>query len=162
MGPVNGIIGGDVQVIDIFGDGVARRYVRKILVFGAGHNLDFPQFLGILNGFGGPSTCIDISGLPIWPQEVHRDHGELEGGASLQIEDLKVIPQPQQPFDGRSCFVHHPFEIFVPMGHLDERKACPVKIQQGGRGLFKDRAGKNGGPGAKIVNFHRRNSRVLC
>jgi hypothetical protein len=47
------------------------------------------------------------------------------------------------------------------MGYLDERKAGSVKIQEGGGGLFEDRAGKNRRPGAKIVNFHRRNSRVL-
>ena len=60
---VNGVVGGDVEIIGICGNGVTFWYVGVIFIFGRGNNFYFTVKFCFLDGFLCPYACLQISGF---------------------------------------------------------------------------------------------------
>jgi len=63
LGAVDGIVGGDVEIVEVGRDGEAFGNVGEIAVLGRSDDLDLAVTPGLLDGFLGPDARIDIAGL---------------------------------------------------------------------------------------------------
>ena len=141
LGPKDGVVGGKVEIVRIGGDAIRGRDVGEVLVLRGSDDLHLPQLAGILNRLGRPGSGIQVSRLAFRPQQIHRDHGKLQGGPSLKVQDLVFISQSKQTLDSGPCFVHHALKIPVAVGYFDQGEPGSLEVQQGRGGLLDDRTG---------------------
>ncbi len=98
MGSLDGVVAGDVKI--------RRRRVEIVLVpprnpgetigLARGCDPSVGDDLRFLERFGGPCPGIDVIGRAAGRDEVHRDHGELGRGATLDEEHLVVVIETQE------------------------------------------------------------------
>ena len=63
FGAVDGVVGGNVEVVGVSGDGPTFRDVVVGFVFGGGDDFGFAEILGFLGGLLGPDAGLEVGGL---------------------------------------------------------------------------------------------------
>ncbi len=89
LGTVNGVVGGDVEIIRIRRYLVSLRNVGIVLVLGRGHYLHFAVELRLFGRFLSPYTGLEVSGFLL--HEVGRHFEELGGCTAAEEEDCIVV-----------------------------------------------------------------------
>ena len=94
---VDSLVLADVDIVRIVGDVQigAIGNVGVVLIGRGGNDLDFADLLGFGNGLLRPSTGLDVASNAVLHQ-VHGNHGELQGSAALDEEDLVVVRNVHQ------------------------------------------------------------------
>ena len=140
-----------MEIVQILRDLIALRDIVVILVSGAGHGKSLAETLGLLEGFLGPDTGLEITGLVL--QEIHGNIKELEAGAAAQEDDLVAFGNVQDLFPERATFVHR----FIPaLGAVGDRKkgdTGALEILQGLDGVVDDRLRKYAGASVEDMFF---------
>ena len=92
LGPVDGIVLADVDIIRVFGNVQIGTVgdIGKSLVLGGSHLDRLAVFAGFLPGLLGPLARHDIGRFPVLHQ-IHGDSRELGPGPALQEQYLVVI-----------------------------------------------------------------------
>ena len=63
LGPIDGIVGCDVEVVEIRGDFISLGNVSVVFVFAACDSVCLTQALGLLESLMGPHTGIEVCSL---------------------------------------------------------------------------------------------------
>ena len=152
LGAVDGIVGGDMEVIGVGGHGEILGEIGVVRGFRGGNFHNFTEKFGLFEGLLCPSAGVEIGGFAF--EEVIGDVAELGGGSATE-EDHTVIGRELEQFgDERAGFVDHGLEIGTAVADFHEGKVHAVEIDAGfccGADHF---LGKNGRAGAEIVLFH--------
>ena len=155
MGAVNGVVGGDMQVIRIrvqlafpFGN------VNIIIIPGGSSHVH----LQILGGFSGSAVgeiaAVNIIGLALDAQ-IHGHGGELHGGAAMEEEHGISVRNVHKSAQARLRIVNDGLIHGAAMAHFHHVHARIAVHRQRFLHLFQHRQGQHGGAGRKIIYaFH--------
>ena len=93
LGAVDGVVGSDVEVVEIGGDFVSLGDIGVVLVLAAGDRIGVSQSLGFLESLVRPYARIEVCGLLL--EVVHRHIKELEACAATEEYGLVIIGNVQ-------------------------------------------------------------------
>ena len=116
---------------------------------------DFGFLVGFLSEAAGHDVTADLA----VPREVHRNHRELRGRASLQKEDVVIVSEAHQREDVRLRLIEHRFELFGAVADLNDGFARSFEVQKFALRFLQHFQGLSGGAGIEIVNaicFHKK------
>ena len=106
---VDGVVGGDVEIIQVCGDFVALGDVAVVTVLGACYCVCISEPLGLLEGLVCPYAGIKICGFLL--QEVHCHIEETEACAASKEDDLVVVGNIEDLFPKSPGFFHGCFPL---------------------------------------------------
>ena len=149
---VNGIVGCDVEIINIGGNGVTFGNVGVIFIFRRCHHFYFAVEFGFLDGFLSPYTCLQISCLFV--QQVGRQVKELSGSAAAQKQNRIFIRDVEQVSPQLFGFGHNPLPTGCAVRNFKNSDTCSIKIANSINGCFNSRFGQNTWSCIKIMFFH--------
>jgi len=86
--------------------------------------------LGFLDGLVGPGPAIGVVGDLAGPEQVHRQHGELEAGTTLQEEHGIVIAEAEQLLCIGNGFRMHGHVRLASVAVLHDGHASALEIEQ--------------------------------
>ena len=101
-----------------------------MVFFPAPGHVDGARDPGLLQGPGGPVPGVDVVGAPARPPQVHRQHGELQAGPSLEEEDDMVLGHLHQAPDPGLGGVHDGLEFLRAVGDLHDGHADASQVGQ--------------------------------
>ncbi len=127
--------------------------MRVVVRLGSRDFLDAArESLGFFQGLVRPYARVDVVGLAVFVEQVHRDHAELERCATPQIDDFVVFGNAHQFAKRRVRVFDHSFDSRSAVADFKNAHAgiCKVCNRLGGflGGLFRQR----GGSGAEIID----------
>ena len=96
LGAVDGIVGGDVEVIGVGGHGEILGEIGVVRGFRGGNFHNFTEKFGLFEGLLCPSAGVEIGSFVF--EEVIGDVAELGGGSATE-EDHTVIGRELEQFD---------------------------------------------------------------
>ena len=149
---VDGIVGCDVEIINIGGNGVTFGNVGVIFIFGRCHHFYFAVEFGFLDGFLSPYTCLQISCLFV--QQVGRQVKELSGSAAAQKQNRIFIRDVEQVSPQLFGFGHNPLPTGCAVRNFKNSDTCSIKIANSFNSRFNSRFGQNTWSCIKIMFFH--------
>jgi len=153
LGAVDGIVGGDVEVIQVGRNIESLGDIGVVLVLGAGDGVGVAEALGLLEGLAGPNAGVQVGGLLL--QEVHRDIEELEGGAAAEEDDLVRIGNMEELLPQGAALIHHGVPLLRAVGDAEDGHAGAAEILQGFDGVVDGNLREEAGACIENVNlFH--------
>ena len=154
FGTVDRIVRGDVQVVQILGNGETLRDVGEVAVLGRSQNLHFAVTLGLLDGLLRPYARIHVAGL--LAEEVGSHLIEEGARTAADVEDLVVVGNREQLAEKTVGLLHHGIEILRAVGDRENRKPRSVEVKNCLGGLFDHLVGQDRRSSIEIVLFHNR------
>ena len=153
LGAVDGVVRGDVEVVEVRGNLESLRDIGVVLVLGAGDGIGVPDALGFLEGLAGPHAGVQVGGLLL--QEVHRDIEELEGGAAAEEDDLVRVGNMEEFLPQGAALIHHGVPLLRAVGDAKDGHAGAAEILQGFDGVVDGNLREEAGACIENVNlFH--------
>ena len=152
---VDGVVGGDVDVPGVRGEGVGRDVGVVVLAGGAG-DVDLAVLLGLHQRVVREVAGVDVVGLAALHQ-VHGDGGEHGGGAALQEHDLVALRHAHHVPQVRDGLLEDLQVHFRSMTHLHDGHARTAVTEQVLLYLFEHFSRKHGRAGREIVDAIHRN-----
>ena len=154
---IDGIVGGDVQVIEVCGNLKALGNVAVVLVLGAGDGVGIADALGLHESLVGPYAGIQVGGLLL--QIVHGHIEELQGGAAAQEYNLVGVRNVEEFLPQGTAFVHDGVPLLGTVGDGKNGDAGAAEVLQGCNGVIDGYLGEQAGAGIENMNFfgHDRN-----
>ena len=152
LGAVDRIVGGDMHVIQIGGNGETLGNVGEIAVFGRRQQFHFAVTLGLLDRLLRPDAGIDVTCF--LTEEVGGPLVKEGAGAAADIENLVVLRNVEHLAEKRVGFGHHVVEILGAVRNRKQRKARPVEIDNRFGRIFKYFVCKDRRSRVEIVLFH--------
>ena len=152
-GAVDGLIFADVDVIGfrVHGQVGAVGDVREVLVLAGSQHIDFAELLGFLIGLFRPAAGDDVIGHAVF-QQIHGNHGELQGGAALDKEDMIIVGNAHQVPQVLLGLVHNGLEHLGAMAHFHDAHAAAAVVEHLVADLFEHRLRHGGRTGGEVVN----------
>ena len=129
FGTVDGIVGGDVEIVGIGGDFILLRDEGVVGIGRRGYLYDFAEELGLLQGLLGPNAGVEVGGFLL--QEVVRNHAELQAGAATHEEHGVTLGDVEQFLEKGLGFVHHSLKLFGAVADFHQRKTHIAKFYTG-------------------------------
>ena len=128
-GAVDGLVLADIDVVGVLGNVQVGAVgdVGEVLVGGGGNHLHLAVLLGLGNGLLGPCAGLHIAGLAVLHQ-VHGHHGELQGAAALDKQDLVVIGDVHQLAQVGLGLVGDLLEHLGAVAHLHDAHAAAAVV----------------------------------
>ena len=154
-GAVNRLVLADVEVVGVLGnlDGVDVGHVAERLVLAGRQAVRGAVHLRFLEGLLRPGTGNDVVGHAAFDlHEVHRNGGELRGGATLEEQHLVVLGDAHEVAQVGLSGVDDVLERLRAMAHLHDGHACALVVEHFGCSLLQNRFRQDGGTCRKVVN----------
>ena len=153
---VDGLVFADVHIVRVLRDIqiVTIRDIAEIAVLAGGGHVDFAILFGLGDGLLGPGSGLHVAGHAVLHQ-VHGDHGELEGCAALDEQDLVVVGDAHQVTQVLLGFVD---DLLVDRGavaHFHNGHTRAVVIDQMLAHPIEHFGRKRPGSRRKIINSHK-------
>ena len=102
---VNGVVGGDVQVVQVCGDLEALGNIGIVLVLGAGDGIGLANTLGLYEGLVGPYAGVQVGRFLL--QVIHGHVQELQRCAAAQEHDLVRVRDVEEFLPQGAALVHY-------------------------------------------------------
>ena len=150
---VDGLILADIDVVGILGNVEigAIGNVGVVLILAGGGDDDFADLLCLSDGLLGPCAGLNVNGLAVL-HEVHGDHGELEGGAALDEQDLVVVGNAHQVAQILLGFVNDLLKDLGAVGHFHDAHAAAAVVEHFVTDLLQNRLRHHGGTCGEVVS----------
>ena len=152
---VDGVVGGDVEVVQIGRNLKALGDIAVVLVLGAGDGIGFADSLGLHQGLVGPDAGIQVGGLLL--QVIHGHIKELKGGASAQEHHLVGVRNVQEFFPQGAALVHHGIPLFGAVADGKDGDTGAAEILESGDGIVNGYLRQKAGAGIEDMNFFGHN-----
>ena len=152
LSTVDGVVGGDMEVFAVVGNGVSLRDVGVVVGLRWSYYIYFAKQLGFLDGLVGPSACVEVRSLLV--KQVIWYHAELKACATTEEKHLVTVRNAEEFLKQRSRFVHNCNKLFATVWNLKNRKTCASKIFYCGSCVFECVLTQNGWSCIKIVFLH--------
>ena len=150
FGAVDGVVGGDVEVVGVGGDGVALGDVGVGLVLAVGDDVDGAEEFGFLGGLFGPDAGLEVGGFLV--EEVGGDGHELGAGAATEEEDLVFGGDAEEVAPELAGVGHE----FLPAGgavaDFGDADAGVVEVVEGLDGVLDGLFGQDTGTCVEIIS----------
>ncbi len=150
---VDGVVGGDVEVVQVCGNLKSLGNIAVVLVLGAGDGIGLSDALGLYEGLVSPYTGVQISGLLL--QIIHGHIEELQGSTASQEHDLVGFRDVQEFLPQGAAFIHNGVPLLGAVGNGEDGNTGAAEILQGGDGVVNGYLRQKAGAGVKDVNFFR-------
>ena len=151
---VDGIVGGDVEVVSIGRNFVILGYIGIGLVLRRSDDYGLPEVLGFLGGLLCPYTGLEIGGLLL--EEVGRQGKELCAGTATEEEHFVLFGDVQQFAPELACLCHHTFPSGGTVRDFEKSDTGSVEVADSldcGLDCF---FGQHAGSCIEIVLFHKK------
>ena len=137
----NGLVGCQMHIRSIGIELPFRlfRCPRVVVSFGTRGNIDLAVFLGVGDGLLRPLSGVDVIGIGLAAQQVHRHHGELRRCAALQEQHFVVFRNSHQFAQVGFGLGVNGDEFLAAMAHFHHRHAAAVPIEHFRSGLLQHR-----------------------
>ena len=137
--------------------------LRQLQLFRTGHPVQtcgfaavdfhcFSYLMGFFDGLFRKGAGNGISCHFARGQEIHRDHGKLQGSPASHEHHHPAVIHPQQLFDMRLGLIIYFFKQGIPVADFQHRHPAALVIQQFPLGLFQYRQRHHGRAGPKIID----------
>ena len=162
LGAVDGVVGGEVEVVDVGGDGEVLRDIVVVGSLGGSHYVNFAEELGLLDGLVGPCAGVYVCGLLF--EQVEGDHSELGACAAAEEEHVVALGKLEKLLDQRGGLVDHCLELLAAVADLEQAQACAGEVDYGVCRILDGVGRQDAGACIEIVLFHDCLSRLgwLC
>ena len=151
LGAVDGVVGGDVEIVRILRDFVALRNVVVGLVGGRSHADGVAQAFGLFEGLLCPDTGLEVSRLGF--EQVHRNHQELEGCTAAEEEDLIILGDVEQFAPEGTGLRHDGVPFLGAVGNTYYRHSGACEVLEGLDGTVDGSLRQNARAGIEVVRF---------
>lgn len=153
FGSVDGVVARDVEIRCARGLGVFGRQMRVIVGFRRRDFLDSArEGLRLFQRLVRPNARVDVVGLAVLVEEVHRDHAELERCAAAQVDDFVIFGDAHQFAERRVRVFDHAFDRRRAVADFEDAHARVREVRDGLGGFLGGLFWQRGGSGAEIVD----------
>ncbi len=153
LGAVDGVVGGDVEVVGVGGDGPTLRDVAVGLVFGGGDDHGLAEVLSLFGGLLGPDAGLEVGSFLV--EEVGGDIHEAGAGTTTEEEDFVLSGDVQQVTPQLAGFFHGALPTRGAVRDFEEADAGVVKVADGGDGGLDGLFGQDTGTCIEVISgFH--------
>ena len=115
LGAVDGVVGGDVEIVHVFRNHISLGNVGVVLVRRASESVCLSDALGLLECLVSPYSGIEIGCLVL--QEIHCDIEELKARSASEEHHFMGIRNVKELFPVGADFVHHLSPLFGTVGY---------------------------------------------
>ena len=156
LGAENGIVFGDVDIIDIVSEILAGNLgdIGEVFVFGGGDEADISVFAGFFVSLFGEVARDDVVGATFL-QKVERHGFELGGSSALNKQNVVRVVDVHEFADQSDAFVVNGFVDLAAMAELHNAHAASFIVGDLLSGFLQHFEREHTGTGGKVVNSHK-------
>ena len=148
---VNGVVGGDVEIVQVGRDFESLGDVGVVLVLGAGDGIGLADALGLYEGFVGPDAGVQIGGLLL--QVVHGYIEELQGGTAAEEHDFVGVRNVEKFLPQGAAFIHHGVPLLGAVADGEDGNSGSAEVFEGFDGMVDGNLRQQARAGIENMNF---------
>ncbi len=150
---VNGVVGGDVEVVQVCRDFESLGNIGVILVLGAGDGIGLANSLGLYEGLVRPDAGVQIGGFLL--QVIHGHIQELQGCAAAQEHHLMGVRNMEELLPQGAALVHDGIPLFGAVADGNQGNTGTAEVFQGLDGMVYGNLRQQAGACVENMNFFR-------